>query len=56
MQWLGLLADPSGTTTNLTMRRCPTVTVTFQLDIRAGMGLKRHAADFFAGSGFAEKY
>ncbi|MGL6094256.1 MAG: transporter [Fimbriiglobus sp.] len=32
------------------------LTPTFQLDIRAGMGLNRHAADFFAGSGFAVKY
>ena len=32
------------------------LTPTFQLDIRAGMGLNHHAADFFAGSGFAIKY
>ncbi|VTU01661.1 Uncharacterized protein OS=Blastopirellula marina DSM 3645 GN=DSM3645_16740 PE=4 SV=1: Phenol_MetA_deg [Gemmataceae bacterium] len=32
------------------------VTPAFQLDIRAGVGLNRHAADFFAGSGFAVKY
>lgn len=32
------------------------VTPTFQLDIRAGVGLNRHAADFFAGSGFAVRY
>jgi hypothetical protein len=32
------------------------LTPTFQLDIRAGVGLNRHAADFFAGTGFAVKY
>lgn len=32
------------------------LTPAFQLDIRAGVGLNRHAADFFAGSGFAVKY
>lgn len=32
------------------------VTSNFQLDIRAGMGLNRHAEDFFAGSGFAVRY
>jgi hypothetical protein len=32
------------------------VTPNFQLDIRAGMGLNRHADDFFAGSGFAIRY
>ncbi len=32
------------------------VTNNFQLDIRAGIGLNDHAADFFAGSGFAVRY
>jgi hypothetical protein len=32
------------------------VTPLFQLDIRAGVGLNRHADDFFVGSGFAVKY
>ncbi len=32
------------------------VTSNFQLDIRAGVGLNRHAEDFFAGTGFAVKY
>jgi hypothetical protein len=32
------------------------VTPDFQLDIRAGCGLNDHAADFFAGVGFAVRY
>ncbi len=32
------------------------ITPLFQLDMRAGVGLNRHAADYFAGSGFAVKY
>lgn len=32
------------------------VTDNFQLDIRAGVGLTRHADDFFAGSGFSVRY
>jgi hypothetical protein len=32
------------------------ITNNFQLDIRAGVGLNRHADDFFAGSGFAVRY
>ena len=32
------------------------VTPEFQLDIRAGVGLNRHAEDFFAGVGFAYRY
>ncbi len=32
------------------------VTDNFQLDIRAGVGLNRHAEDFFIGSGFAVRY
>lgn len=32
------------------------VTYDFQLDIRAGVGLNRHADDFFAGSGFVIRY
>jgi hypothetical protein len=32
------------------------VTSNFQLDIRAGFGLNRHAIDFFSGAGFAVRY
>ncbi len=32
------------------------ITDTFQLDIRAGVGLNRAASDFFAGSGFGVRY
>ena len=32
------------------------VTDNFQLDIRAGVGLNRHADDYFIGSGFAVRY
>jgi hypothetical protein len=32
------------------------VTNNFQLDIRGGVGLNRHAEDFFVGSGFAVRY
>ena len=32
------------------------VTKYFQLDVRAGIGLNRHAEDFFAGSGFSVRY
>ena len=32
------------------------VTPNLQLDLRAGVGLNRHADDFFAGSGFAVRY
>ena len=32
------------------------VTPDFQLDVRAGCGLNRHAQDFFAGAGFAVRY
>jgi hypothetical protein len=32
------------------------VTNNFQLDIRAGFGLNRHAEDFFTGAGFAVRY
>jgi Putative MetA-pathway of phenol degradation len=32
------------------------VTPDFQLDIRAGVGLNRHAVDFFTGAGFAVRY
>jgi len=32
------------------------VTPDFQLDVRAGWGLNRHAEDFFAGAGFAVRY
>lgn len=32
------------------------ITPNFQLDVRAGVGLNRHADDFFAGSGFAIRY
>jgi hypothetical protein len=31
-------------------------TPNFQVDIRAGVGLNRHAQDFFTGSGFAVRY
>jgi hypothetical protein len=32
------------------------VTRNLQLDIRAGIGLNKHAADYFAGTGFAVRY
>jgi Putative MetA-pathway of phenol degradation len=32
------------------------LTPMFQLDIRTGVGLNQHAADFFAGTGFAVKF
>lgn len=32
------------------------LTNNFQVDIRAGIGLNRHADDFYAGSGFAVRY